>query len=101
LFASVPEGGGDHPAPGTDPWTPLILLMVWLLGTLVPAWAITARRLHDSNLPLKWLVTCFIPYIGFLATLVIGMLPGARGENGWGPDPRLPEPLDDLERTFS
>jgi len=79
----------------------LAALALWLLGTTIPAWAVAARRLHDANLSGKWLLACFVPYFGILASLVFGLLPGTPGENDKGFDPRLPEFDDQLEDTFS
>lgn len=98
--------GGDHPPPGyeTQDGILFIVIAIWFFGTAIPAWAIGARRLHDNNQSGMWLLTCLIPYIGLLASLVIGLLPGTPGENDKGFDPRLPDDaagMTELERTFS
>ncbi|TPK71782.1 DUF805 domain-containing protein [Mesorhizobium sp. B2-4-15] len=49
--------------------------------------ALTVRRLHDVGLS-GWLVLpCFIPIIGGVAVLVLGLAPSQVGENPWGPVP--------------
>ncbi|WP_246678653.1 DUF805 domain-containing protein [Mesorhizobium sp. B2-4-17] len=49
--------------------------------------ALTVRRLHDVGLS-GWLVLpCFIPVIGGVALLVLGLAPSQVGENTWGPVP--------------
>lgn len=49
--------------------------------------ALVVRRLHDVGLS-GWLVLlCFIPAIGEVALLVLGLAPSQVGENPWGPVP--------------
>ncbi len=38
-----------------------------------------------------------IPYIGFIFFIVFGFLPGTRGENDYGFDPRLGEGAPDYD----
>ncbi|ANN56137.1 hypothetical protein A9174_04700 [Mesorhizobium loti NZP2037] len=58
--------------------------------TLAFGWswiALVVRRLHDIGLS-GWLVLiCFIPAIGGVAVLVLGLVPSQVGENQWGPVP--------------
>jgi uncharacterized membrane protein YhaH (DUF805 family) len=69
-----------------------VVLGVWLLVTLVPSVVLLARRLHDFDASGKWAITTFIPYLGFLAVIVIGLIPGNKGENDRGEDPRGLDP---------
>lgn len=63
------------------------------LGAIIPGLAVGVRRLHDSDQP-GWLyavvvVTLLvIPLIGPVAMGVAGFLPGTKGENKYGADPR-------------
>ena len=58
--------------------------------TLAFGWswiALVVRRLHDIGLS-GWLVLiCFIPAIGGVAVLVLGLVPSQGRENQWGPVP--------------
>ncbi|MBN8813499.1 MULTISPECIES: DUF805 domain-containing protein [unclassified Sphingomonas] len=65
-----------------------IIILVWLLATFVPSIVLLARRLHDFDASGKWAWTTFVPYLGFLAVIVIGLIPGTKGENEKGEDPR-------------
>ncbi len=49
------------------------LYMIWNLITLIPAFSLTFRRLHDSNLKAGWLL--LPPFIGFvgLVTAFVGI----------------------------
>lgn len=78
---------------------PIVLLpaALFLLASIIPNIAVTVRRLHDSNKSgWMYLLTC-IPYIGFIFFIVFGFLPGTRGENDYGFDPRLGEGAPDYD----
>ncbi|WP_426225158.1 DUF805 domain-containing protein [Pseudarthrobacter sp. DSP2-3-2b1] len=52
----------------------LSLASSWLLATLVPAWALTARRLHDINLS-GWLgLLVLIPFFGAIVLIVFTVM---------------------------
>lgn len=65
-----------------------ILVVVWLVATFVPSMALIIRWLHDFGFSGKWVLATFIPYLGFIVLFGIGLVPGAKGENGEGKDPR-------------
>lgn len=48
---------------------------VWGLLHLVPAWALTARRLHDAGLSRAWLILALLPVLGAIALLVMVLQP--------------------------
>jgi len=80
--------------PGALFWGGLGLLMIWALGTFIPALALTVRRLHDRDMSGWWylgfIVASMIPLINIIASiafLVIMVLPGTPGENRFGHDP--------------
>jgi len=60
------------------------------LVNLVFAWpciAVSAKRLHDFNFSAWWLLVN-LTGIGVLVMLVMGLVPGTRGPNRFGADPR-------------
>ena len=65
------------------------VLMLYYLAALVPVTALAARRLHDAGYS-GWLQLIGVVPFGFLAVLVLMALPGTRGPNRHGPDPRDP-----------
>lgn len=103
-------------AQGSTPLTIVISIIsiVWGLYTLIPSIAITVRRLHDTNRSGWWyllaivfifamvifaalqfnssnyifLILAFLCFAGFLAFVVFLFLPGTKGENDYGPDPK-------------
>ncbi len=74
-----------------------IPLILWVLACILPSIAVTVRRLHDSNKSGWMYLLTIIPYIGFIFFIVFGFLPGTRGENDYGFDPRLGEGAPDYD----
>ena len=76
---------GDGP---NDPSiVPLLLLGLFIVGTIVPAIAVQVRRFHDQDRSGLFVLLNFIPYAGGLIVFVFMVLPGTRGSNRFGPDP--------------
>ncbi|MDQ0425537.1 MULTISPECIES: DUF805 domain-containing protein [Cellulomonas] len=66
---------GLSPGPVLGVLIVLALLTLYVLVTLVPLFAVSARRLHDANLPAWWLLLAVVPGLGALALLVLLALP--------------------------
>jgi uncharacterized membrane protein YhaH (DUF805 family) len=49
------------------------------------AFAIVSKRLHDLNYSGAWALLLPVPYVGFLVAIVVGLVPGTRGANRFGP----------------
>lgn len=65
-----------------------LIFMIILIGLLIPGLAVTVRRLHDSDRS-GWLYLInFIPYVGWIVVFIFMLLPGTRGPNRHGPDPK-------------
>ncbi|MCW1381535.1 DUF805 domain-containing protein [Novosphingobium sp. KCTC 2891] len=63
---------------------------LFALASLLPALAVSVRRLHDQDRT-GWLVLlALIPFLGGFALLVLMCLEGTRGPNRFGPDPKNP-----------
>ena len=65
-----------------------LLTGVFYLVILVPTIAVSVRRLHDTDRTGWWALLSFVPVIGTIVLLVFAVLPGTRGSNRFGPDPR-------------
>ncbi|MEP3421847.1 MAG: DUF805 domain-containing protein [Erythrobacter sp.] len=81
----------------------LIVSTIFSLVVLIPWIAVTVRRLHDLGQSGWWylgvIVASMIPFVGLLtslAFLVVLLLPGTKGDNRFGPDPKA----TDLQVTF-
>jgi uncharacterized membrane protein YhaH (DUF805 family) len=48
---------------------------VWVLGSLVPTYALLARRLHDSNLSAWNILWSLVPFAGGIIMLVLTLRP--------------------------
>jgi uncharacterized membrane protein YhaH (DUF805 family) len=64
------------------------IIVIWLLANVIPSIAVTVRRLHDVNMSGAFYFLHLIPYLGSLALFIITLLPGTRGSNNYGVDPR-------------
>jgi uncharacterized membrane protein YhaH (DUF805 family) len=97
----------------------IVILLTWLL-LLIPSIAVGVRRLHDIDRTGWWLMAGYGPYIlsivlamagsdqlativnllslvGFVVLLVFAVMPGTRGPNRFGPDPKG----EDLGQVFA
>lgn len=67
------------------------IYMLYALGTLLPAIAVTVRRLHDIGKSGWYFLLAFVPCVGGIILLVFGLTPGDMGDNEYGPDPKSDE----------
>jgi uncharacterized membrane protein YhaH (DUF805 family) len=61
---------------------------IFNLGSLIPAFAVTTRRLHDSDRSQWWMALLFVPVLGWIWLLVLLCLDGTPGPNRFGDDPK-------------
>jgi uncharacterized membrane protein YhaH (DUF805 family) len=66
-------------------WKPLST--IFGLAILLPAIAVTARRLHDINKSGWWMLVVLIPVVGWIILLVWEIRKGDGGDNRFGHDP--------------
>ena len=76
--------GGDNPS-----MTPLIIAVLYLLVGVIPALAVTIRRLHDTGRSGAWFLISFIPFVGPIILLVFLASDGEVGSNRYGPSPKF------------
>lgn len=67
---------------------------LFVLASLIPAFALSFRRLHDIDKSAWWVLIGLIPLIGAIVLLVFAVLPGTPGANRFGPPPGDPPPLN-------
>jgi uncharacterized membrane protein YhaH (DUF805 family) len=65
-----------------------ILSLIYSLAVLIPALAVSVRRLHDIDRTGWWLLIAFVPLIGVLVLLIFALIAGTAGDNKYGPDPK-------------
>lgn len=68
-------GAGALPAPNGLGIVVMFLLAALILGTWAPSIAVSVRRLHDADLSGWFYLGNFLPYIGQVVWIVIGVLP--------------------------
>lgn len=66
------------------------LLVIFVLGSFLPALAVQVRRFHDQDKSGWFVLLNFIPYVGGIVVLVFMCLEGTKGPNRFGPDPKDP-----------
>lgn len=71
------------------------LSLIFTLITLIPAIAVTTRRLHDVDRSGWWQLLLFLPLIGFIVIVWWAVQKGTEGPNRFGPDPLAPVALRD------
>ena len=74
----------------------IILFGIYALAILVPALAVQVRRFHDQDKSGWFVLLNFIPYIGGLIVFVFMCLDGTKGENRYGPDPKMSKNVGDV-----
>ena len=68
-----------------------ILTLIVALGLLVPALAVSVRRLHDTDRSGWWLLLNLVPF-GGIVVLVFSCLDSQPGPNRFGPSPKHQAP---------
>jgi uncharacterized membrane protein YhaH (DUF805 family) len=61
---------------------------LYSLAIIIPAFALSVRRLHDTNRSGWWILISFIPIIGLFVFLYFTIEQGDEGDNQYGTNPR-------------
>ena len=64
------------------------LYFLYALATIIPGFAVSIRRLHDTNRSGWWFLIALIPIIGAIWLLVLMCLDSTPGSNKYGPNPK-------------
>ncbi|WP_417590996.1 DUF805 domain-containing protein [Parasphingorhabdus sp.] len=75
-----------------------MILIVYALAVFIPSLAVTVRRFHDQDKSGWFVLLGLVPFVGGLILLVFMCLEGTRGDNRYGPDPKM---ADNIGETFS
>ncbi|MEO1046035.1 MAG: DUF805 domain-containing protein [Pseudomonadota bacterium] len=85
--------------------TSIFLLAIWWLATFIPNLAVTVRRLHDVGFSGWYLLLYYgltmLPFVGGIVAiifLVVMFMPGQKGDNRYGGDPKS---ADNYEMVFA
>jgi len=61
---------------------------LYSLGVLLPAIAVSVRRLHDTGRSGWWILIALVPVIGGIVLLIFMVLDSQPGDNEYGPSPK-------------
>lgn len=64
------------------------LALLCALAVILPAYAITARRLHDIGRSGWWQLIGFVPFVGLIVMIVFLVMDSQPGANKFGPNPK-------------
>jgi uncharacterized membrane protein YhaH (DUF805 family) len=64
--------------------TPFVIVTIVLALCTWIGLVVTIKRLHDFNASGGWALLAFLPYVGVLVPIVVGLIPGTPGENRFG-----------------
>ncbi|ENZ83736.1 MULTISPECIES: DUF805 domain-containing protein [Caulobacter] len=64
-----------------------LLALLFFIALIIPALAVTVRRLHDTDKSGWWLLISFIPF-GSFVILIFTLLDSTPGPNRYGEDPK-------------
>ncbi|MFF3755369.1 DUF805 domain-containing protein [Streptomyces sp. NPDC002018] len=65
-----------------------ILSVIYTLAVLIPALAVTVRRLHDTDKSGWWIFISLIPLVGSIILIVFLASAGTPGPNSHGENPK-------------
>jgi uncharacterized membrane protein YhaH (DUF805 family) len=66
-----------------------VLGLIYSLAILIPALAVSVRRLHDTNRSGWWLLIGLIPVVGAIVLIVFFVMDSDPGDNEYGANPKL------------
>ena len=66
---------------------------LYTLAVLLPAIAVSIRRLHDTGRSGWWLLIALVPVVGGIVLLVFMVLDSQPGDNAYGPSPKADQPV--------
>jgi len=65
------------------------LYFIYVLAILIPALAVSVRRLHDTGKSGWMILLCLIPIVGGIIVFVFTVLDSDPGPNKYGPNPKM------------
>ncbi|MDR1109527.1 MAG: DUF805 domain-containing protein [Deltaproteobacteria bacterium] len=75
----------------------IIILILYAIAVIMPSICLSIRRIHDFNCTGFLLLLVLIPFVGWIAHIIFGCIPGTPGPNNYGYQPDDPDsnyPLD-------
>ncbi|KGE52937.1 DUF805 domain-containing protein [Xanthomonas axonopodis pv. vasculorum] len=88
LFAIAAVAMGNENGPGALAWLICAVMVIVCLALIVPAIAVTVRRLHDQDKSGWFSLISLVPYVGAFVLLVFMCIEGTPGPNQYGENPK-------------
>ncbi|WP_244986052.1 DUF805 domain-containing protein [Chromobacterium violaceum] len=66
-----------------------ILTMIYALATILPAWGVLVRRLHDIGRSGWWMLISCVPLVGGIILFVFTVMDSQQGDNQFGASPKV------------
>ena len=70
-----------------DPWVAMIVMYLYLLGTMWPSIAMYIKRAHDRGRSGWFILLFLVPILNIWPMIELLFLPGTAGDNNYGPNP--------------
>lgn len=64
-----------------------LLSGIAMVGSIIPYFAVSSRRLHDTGRTAWWILISLIPLIGWIVLIVFWAQKGVEEDNAYGPNP--------------
>ncbi|GLX17585.1 MULTISPECIES: DUF805 domain-containing protein [Streptomyces] len=65
-----------------------VIFYIYNLAVFLPTLGLSVRRLHDTGRSGWWYLIGFIPFVGWIAMIVLMALEGDAGPNEYGANPK-------------
>ncbi|TEA27922.1 DUF805 domain-containing protein [Candidatus Schmidhempelia bombi] len=66
----------------------IFIVICAYLALFIPTLAVLVRRLHDINKSGWWSLISFVPYVGFIISIIFPLLDSTPGRNQYGENPK-------------
>ena len=66
-------------------WLFLLAAIAAFVALAVASWACASQRVRDAGHSGIWVLACLIPYVGWIFSLALMIIPSTPGENKYGP----------------
>ena len=66
-------------------WLFLLTTIAAFVALVVASWAVASQRVRDAGHSGIWVLACLIPYIGWIVSIGLMIIPSTPGENKYGP----------------
>ena len=66
-------------------WLFLLAAIAAFISLAVASWAVASQRMRDAGHSGVWVLATLIPYVGWIVSVALMVIPSTPGENKYGP----------------